>query len=122
MGAAVQPGLEADTLLRRHQPDQFEGGSVHARYSEAVEDNPTRPLYRYQQPDGDKKHFFSVDEKYEGKGTNQRVLGHVAKARGGEMLRALRRCKDSKGGRRMHSLDLLCDVVDGDGEPLGFMR
>ena len=69
-----------------------------------------------------KKHFFSVDEKYEGKGTNQRVLGHVAKARGGEMLRALRRCKDSKGGRRMHSLDLLCDVVDGDGEPLGFMR
>ena len=37
------------------------------------------------------------------------------------MLRALRRCKGD-GARRMHSLDLMCDVADGDGAPLGFVR
>ena len=40
---------------------------------------------------------------------------------GGEMLRALRRCKGA-GGRVMHSLDLYCDEPDGDGAPLGFVR
>ena len=49
------------------------------------------------------------------------TIGHIATSRGGEMLRALRRCKGD-GARRMHSLDLLCDVADGDGAPLGFVR
>ena len=49
------------------------------------------------------------------------TIADIAKARGGEMLRALRRCKGA-GGRVMHSLDLYCDEPDGDGAPLGFVR
>ena len=49
------------------------------------------------------------------------TIADIAKARGGEMLRALRRCKGADG-RVMHSLDLYCDEPDGDGAPLGFVR
>ena len=87
-------------------------------YSKPVPDNPTRPLYRCK---GKAGHFFSADQACEGSGTMEHVLGHVAKSPGGEMLRALRRCKGA-GGRRMHALDLRCDEPDGGSEPLGYVR
>jgi len=87
-------------------------------YNQPVSDNPTRPLYRCLAPDG--YHFFSIDTACDKQGEMESVLGYIATKRGGEMLRALRRCK-GLGGRRMHALDLLCDTPDGDA-PLGFVR
>ena len=54
------------------------------------------------------------------------LLGHVATARGGEMLRALRRCRGAPGSpnasyARFHALDLPCDEAGGGGV-LGFVR
>jgi hypothetical protein len=55
------------------------------------------------------------------------LLGHVAAVRGGEMLRALRRCRGPPGApnasyARYHALDIPCDHPDGDGAVLGFVR
>ena len=108
----------------------YDGGLLDARqgpfmmYSVAVEDVPTRPLYRCRRSDGPSftGHFFSADAKCEGQGLSQGLLGYMAVSRGGEMLRALYRCKDQFPGRRMHSLDLYCDTPDGNGKPLGFVR
>ena len=54
-------------------------------------------------------------------------LGYIATRRGGEMLRALYRCKGKigSGGEQVttHALDLMCDDPDGgDRVPLGFVR
>ena len=96
-------------------------------YSERVDDSSlrqggaVRPLLRCVDTSSG-KHFFSVNAACEG-GTVDGVLGYIATKRGGETLRALRRCKSrDSAGRRMHALDLLCDVPDGDGEVLGFVR
>jgi hypothetical protein len=67
-------------------------------------------------------HFFSTDAQCEGGGSSGVLLGHVAVRRGGEMLRALRRCRSWSPGRLTHALDLHCDVPDGNGLPLGFVR
>ena len=96
-------------------------------YSVAVAGVPqgggVRPLLRCVGGSGaQRRHFFSTDAACEGAGTADGVLGYIAVKRGGEMLRALRRCKGPGAGQRMHSLDLLCDEPDGDGEPLGFVR
>jgi len=80
---------------------------VYVCSQEAVSDNPTHPLYRCVTttaatadttvgttwstgaPAGaaQSRHFFSIDASCEGKGTAERLLGHIAEARGGEMLR-----------------------------------
>lgn len=99
-------------------------------YNVTVPDVETRPLLRCITAKG--LHFFSVDPACEDLGSVESTLGHVATARGGEMLRALRRCRSSEegaessssssSGHRWHSLDLLCDTPDGNGEVLGFVR
>ena len=97
-------------------------------YSVAVEDTPTRPLYRclsssHDSSDGSGsmkdstpgessaasfeldsaaskplQHFISVDSGCEGRGSMEKTLGHIAKSRGAEMLRALYRCKEAERG------------------------
>ena len=91
-------------------------------YSQSVNDTATRPLFRCWSEQGAiTGHFLSTDETCEGRGKPELTLGHVAVSRGGEMLRALRRCKNRFPGRRTHSLDLACDMPD-DPTPLGFVR
>jgi len=84
---------------------------------------PTRPLTRCVDA-ASGAHSFTTREACEGSGRADGVLGHVATVRGGEMLRALRRCISAGGNAtaRMHALDLACDQPDGDGEVLGFVR
>jgi len=77
----------------------------------------TIPLYRCIFPTT-KKHFFSIDSKCEGQQT-EAPLGYIATERGGETLRALRRCKTPSGGH-VHALDLECDIPDTG--VLGFVR
>ena len=67
-------------------------------------------------------HFMPADKQCEGAGVMETVLGHVATARGGEMLRALRRCKAGGAGHTTHALNLLCDTPDLGGQPLGYVR
>ncbi len=93
---------------------------------------PTRPLYRCISVPGG-THFVSVDPACEraaapgGAGasaTTEGVLGWVAASPGREMLRALRRCRASAApadARRLHALDLPCDLPDGGGV-LGYVR
>ena len=71
-------------------------------------------------------HFFSTDASCEGHVVDQQ-LGYIATKRGGEMLRALYRCKGKTppGGEQVttHALDLMCDEPDGGNHvPLGFVR
>jgi len=71
----------------------------------------------------DKKHFFSTSASCEGAGKADGSLGFIATKRGGETLRALRRCEDKVKKTTKHSLDLYCDAVaGGDSAPLGFVR
>ena len=92
-------------------------------YSVPVADNPTRPLYRCRSEQGAiAGHFLSVDDACDGLGQVDVTLGHIAVSRGGEMLRALRRCKSGSNAQlRTHALDLPCDLPDGSA-PLGFVR
>jgi len=76
-------------------------------------------LYRCVSSSG--QHFISTDNKCEGTGTAEQTIGYVAAAPGGEALRALRRCKGSVAGSRLHALDLLCDLPDLP-QPLGYVR
>jgi hypothetical protein len=81
------------------------------------------PLYRCLTPSV--THFFSTNVTCEGFGTLESTLGYIATTPGKEMLRALRRCKVTTSPtdvRRIHALDLPCDIPDGDGTPLGFVR
>eukprot|EP00658_Telonema_sp_P-2_P078887 TRINITY_DN7498_c0_g1_i1.p1 TRINITY_DN7498_c0_g1~~TRINITY_DN7498_c0_g1_i1.p1 ORF type:complete len:326 (-),score=45.81 TRINITY_DN7498_c0_g1_i1:227-1204(-) len=88
-------------------------------YNTAVADTATRPLYRCISTTG--QHLFSIDSECEGLGKQESMLGHIAVSRGGEMLRALRRCLVN--GRRTHALDLVCDSPDPAAtETLGFVR
>ena len=83
----------------------------------------TRALYRCLAPSA--AHFFSTDAACEGAGARESTLGWIAATPGREMLRALRRCRASAApgdARRFHALDLPCDVPDGDGAPLGYVR
>ena len=84
---------------------------------------PTRPLLRCRDA-ASGAHSFTTRPACEGGGAADGVLGHVATVRGGEMLRALRRCVSAGGNAstaRSHALDLACDQPDG-GEVLGFVR
>ena len=96
-------------------------------YSERVDDSSLRQGGAVRQllrcvDTSSGKHFSSVNAACEG-GAVDGVLGYIATKRGGETLRALRRCKSrDSAGRRMHALDLLCDAPDSDGEVLGFVR
>jgi len=90
-------------------------------YNQTVEDNPTRPLYRCITSEAIPRHFISIEPNCESLGKMENTLGHVAINRGGEMLRALRRCVSSPGGRRTHALDLLCDTPDYP-TVLGYVR
>lgn len=69
-------------------------------------------------------HFFSLDAACEGSGSAESTLGWIAATPGREMLRALRRCRDAPApdARRFHALDLACDLPDGNGAPLGYVR
>lgn len=86
----------------------------------------TAPLYRCIASAGDGGvHFFSLDAACEGAGTAESTLGWLAATPGREMLRALYRCRAASAlndARRFHALDLPCDVPDGDGSPLGYVR
>jgi hypothetical protein len=77
----------------------------------------TRPLFRCYDSTS---HFFSIDPLCEGAKTES-TLGYIQIRPGNEMLRALYRCK-APTGIKMHSLDLPCDVPDGDGKPFGYVR
>ena len=80
----------------------------------------SRALYRCSSNDkAITGNFLSIDSSCESNGTAEAILGYVAISRGGEMLRALYRCRSRLGGRS-HSLDLHCDLADGG--PLGFVR
>jgi hypothetical protein len=83
---------------------------------------PTRPLTRCIDA-ASGAHSFTTSAACEGSGRADGVLGHVATVRGGEMLRALRRCLSAGGNAtaRSHALDLACDQPDGD-EVLGYVR
>jgi hypothetical protein len=85
----------------------------------------TRPLLRCKRKQTG-LHFFSTDTSCEGQVVDQQ-LGYVATRRGGEMLRALYRCKGKTPSDSeqvtTHALDLMCDEPDGgDSVPLGFVR
>ena len=82
---------------------------------------PTRPLTRCVDP-ATGAHSFTTRAACERGGRADGVLGHVATVRGGEMLRALRRCGTAGGNAsaRGHALDLACD--EGDGGVLGYVR
>ena len=82
----------------------------------------TAPLFRCVAAAG--AHFFSRDAACEGAGVAESTLGWLAATPGREMLRALRRCRAAPApdARRFHSLDLPCDLPDGDGTPLGYVR
>ena len=68
--------------------------------------------------------FLSTDPACEGAGPVDARLGWVATSRGGETLRALRRCAVAgHPSARKHALDLGCDVLDLAAVPvLGFVR
>eukprot|EP01065_Artemidia_motanka_P027622 TRINITY_DN32827_c0_g1_i1.p1 TRINITY_DN32827_c0_g1~~TRINITY_DN32827_c0_g1_i1.p1 ORF type:complete len:593 (+),score=189.86 TRINITY_DN32827_c0_g1_i1:65-1780(+) len=87
----------------------------------SVQQTGSRPLYRCYTGS---QHYFSLQPDCEG-ATTEGVLGFVAGARGGEMLRALRRCRDNTTGVHTHSLDLNCDHPDGASPGdllLGYVR
>lgn len=64
------------------------------------------------------KHFFSPASNCEGQKTES-LMGYISPTRGGETLRALRRCITS-AGLHTHALDLECDKADS---PIyGFVR
>eukprot|EP00656_Telonema_subtile_P039810 TRINITY_DN44893_c0_g1_i1.p1 TRINITY_DN44893_c0_g1~~TRINITY_DN44893_c0_g1_i1.p1 ORF type:complete len:565 (-),score=82.69 TRINITY_DN44893_c0_g1_i1:187-1881(-) len=86
-------------------------------YNQPVAHNPTRALYRCITVGG--QHFFSINVACESLGKLERIMGYIATAPGGEMLRGLRRCK-AADGHRLHALDLPCDQADS--EVLGFVR
>jgi hypothetical protein len=78
----------------------------------------TRALYRCYDTI---THFFSIDPLCEG-ATTESTLGYIQTQPGNEMLRPLYRCKAPNGTQKMHALDLQCDLPDGDGKPLGYVR
>ena len=89
---------------------------------------PTRPLLRCVDAITG-AHSFTTSSggcEADGGGRDDGIIGHVASVPGGEMLRALRRCRvnpDSVNSStsRMHALDLHCDHPDGDAI-LGYVR
>ena len=86
---------------------------------------PTRPLLRCVDAATGAHSFTTAPAGCAGGGGEP--LGFVATVRGGEMLRALRRCRGAPGApnasaARFHALDLECDTPDGDGAVLGFVR
>ena len=68
-------------------------------------------------------HFLSALATCENQGQQEQLVGWMAPTRGGEMLRALRRCR-IKGipGAATHALDLPCLYSTGDDLLLGFVR
>lgn len=78
----------------------------------------TVPLYRCITAAG--HHLFSAQADCEGLGKNELTLGYMAASRGGDCLRALRRCRTAAGDGYLHSLDLPCDHPDS--LILGFVR
>ena len=88
---------------------------------------PTRPLLRCVDAATGAHSFTTAPEGCaEVGGGAATLLGHVATARGGEMLRALRRCRGAPGSpnasyARFHALDMPCDEPDG-AAVLGFVR
>jgi len=89
---------------------------------------PTRPLMRCVDAATGAHSFTTAPGGCAAGGAaDDALLGHVATVRGGEMLRALRRCRAAPGAgnasaARFHALDLPCDAPDGGGEVLGFVR
>lgn len=87
---------------------------------------PTRPLLRCVDT-ASGAHSFTTAPACDAGTTLDVLLGHVATTRGGEMLRALRRCRGAPGtanasATRFHSCDLDCDVPDDGGGVMGFVR
>jgi len=71
-------------------------------------------------------HFATTDSNCENMGSDAQQLGYIATSRGGEMLRALRRCSvplaTSPGSfTSKHALDLYCDEGT-NSTVLGFVR
>jgi hypothetical protein len=107
----------------RAAADGRDGPFIVYRAAGASPLGPTRPLLRCTDA-ASGAHSFTTRGACEGGGRADGVLGHVATVRGGEMLRALRRCVSAGGNAtaRSHALDLACDQPDGGGEVLGFVR
>ena len=94
------------------------------------QDGRNGPFILYNTPDAtpnlialyrcftDNYHFFSIDPKCEG-WTTESVLGYISTQRGGETLRALRRCLTPEG-HHTHALDLECDLPDT--QVFGYVR
>ena len=105
-------------------PDGRDGPFIVYNQPGASPLGPTAPLTRCVDPATGAHSFTTAPGGCGPAGADDGVLGHVATVRGGEMLRALRRCRVAPGPgnatTRLHALDLPCDLPDGD--VLGFVR
>lgn len=66
------------------------------------------------------RHSVSDDKNCDGLGQMESILGYAALGPGGEMLRALRRCRSSSSKMLFHALDLPCNI--NDSHVLGYVR
>ena len=67
-------------------------------------------------------YFLSTSSSCEGFAPSLELVGYMSPRRGGETLRALRRCRvDGHPGLSKHAIDLACDSADA-GVLLGFVR
>lgn len=105
-------------------PDGRDGPFIVYNQAGVSQLGPTAPLTRCVDPASGAHSFTTSPGGCGPLGADDGVLGHVATVRGGEMLRALRRCRVAGGGgnasARLHALDLPCDSPDGD--VLGYVR
>lgn len=67
------------------------------------------------------QHFFSQDPGCEGQAVES-LLGYASAARGGETLRALRRCYIKASGVHQHALDLPCPGSTSEEAILGYVK
>jgi hypothetical protein len=70
-----------------------------------------------------KSHFLSISASCEKMGHQEEHVGWMSPTRGGETLRALRRCRvEGVAGAFTHAVDLPCLYSTGDDLLLGFVR
>lgn len=83
--------------------------------------NGAKALYRCIEASAGGRHFFSLDPGCERQKVES-VLGYLSPTRGGETLRALRRCVSPQGWHT-HALDIACAAgTSQEGPVLGFVK